>query len=332
MDYGLNRKAIALLSGGLDSTLAVRIVQEQGIEVEAVNFQTMFTCCKNDARRVAHDLGVRLTVLEVGDDYLKVIQKPKYGYGRGMNPCVDCRIYMFLAAKQTMESTGAAFLVTGEVLDQRPKSQKMNDFRIIEEQSGLEGKILRPLSAKLLPETEAERNGLIDREKLYAVHGQSRKLLLELAVKYGIDNPPPASPGCALTMEGFAKKVKDVFDHRPDYQRWEFEILKVGRHFRLDADTKAVIGRSHEQNEYLEVLHPAGTTLLRCKNFGGPHGLIIGNANQENLNKAGALVLRYAQKPLPLICEFETRSHEGTGHLAMSGEIQEELVESLRIV
>jgi tRNA-specific 2-thiouridylase len=325
-------KALALLSGGLDSTLAVLLMKEQGIEVEAVNFQTMFTCCKSDARRVAHDLGVPLTLLEVGDDYLKVIEKPRFGYGRGMNPCVDCRIYMFEAAKALMEKSGASFLVTGEVLDQRPKSQKMNDFRTIERESGLEGKILRPLSAKLLPETEAESRGWVNREKLHAVHGQSRQFLLELAAHYGIENPPPASPGCALTMEGFAKKVKDVFAHHPDYERWEFEILKVGRHFRLDAETKAVIGRSLEQNEYLEVLHPAGTTLLLCKNFGGPHALVIGNACEANLNKAGALMLRYAQKPLPPFCDIETRSQAGTGQLTLAGLIQEELVESLRVV
>lgn len=324
-------KAVALLSGGLDSMLAICLMKEQGIEIEALNFQTMFTCCKNDARRAAHDLGVPFTLMKVDDDYLKIIDSPKYGYGRGMNPCVDCRIYMFHLAKQHMERTGAFFVVTGEVLDQRPKSQKMNDFRIIERDSGLEGKILRPLSAKLLPPTEPELSGAVDREKLHAVHGQSRKLLLELAAQFGIENPPAASPGCALTMEGFSKKVEDVFDHHPDYKRWEFEILKVGRHFRLDEKTKVVVARNHEQNEYLEVLHPAGTALLTCRNFGGPHALVIGECDENHLKQAGMLMLRYSQKPLPSFCEIEMRSQKGTELLVIPGKIEEEWAETLRI-
>ncbi len=187
-------RAIALLSGGLDSMLAIAILKDQGVEIEAVNFQTMFGCCKEDARRAAYDLGVKFTLLKVGDDYLKTIQSPKYGYGRGMNACVDCRIYMFFAAKKYMEAAGASFMITGEVLNQRPMSQKESDMRIIERDTGLEGKILRPLSAKLLPETEPERLGIVDRARFYEIQGTSRKFLLELAGKYGIKDPPAASP------------------------------------------------------------------------------------------------------------------------------------------
>ena len=306
----MNKKAVALLSGGLDSTLAVCILKEQGVEIEAVNFQTMFGCCKDDARRVAYELGVPFTLLKVGDDYLKVIEKPKYGYGRGVNACVDCRIYMFVMAKKLMEQTGASFLITGEVLGQRPMSQKLNDFRTIESDSGLGGRIVRPLSAKRLPPSEPEKAGFIDRSKLFDIEGRSRARLLELACRYGIENPPSPSAGCALTATGFAKKVRDVFQHHPDYERWEFEILKMGRHFRLDDETKVVVAREHSQNEYLEYLHPKGTILLSCKNFAGPHPLVIGRKTEYNLQKAAGLILRYSQKPLPEVCELQAE-HEG---------------------
>lgn len=326
-------KALALLSGGLDSMLAIAIVKEQGVEIEAVNFQTMFGCCKEDARRAAYDLGVKFTVLKVGDDYLKVIQKPKYGYGRGVNPCVDCRIYMFLAAKQYMEETGASFMITGEVLDQRPMSQKLGDLYKIDRDCGLEGKILRPLSAKLLPETEAEKLGYVDRSKLYDIHGEWRKPLLELAAKYKIENPPSASAGCALTSPDFAKKVRDVFRHHKDYSRWEFEVLKIGRHFRVGPKTKVIVSRNQTQNEYLENLHPEGTSLLTCGNFGGPHALVVGPAENAGLEKAAALMLRYSQKTLPVFCEIEIRRNGTVETMSVpASQMEEQELERLRIV
>jgi len=326
------KKAIALLSGGLDSTLAVCLVKDQGIEIEAVNFQTMFGCCKDDARQVAYQLGVRYTTLQVGDDYLQMVEKPKYGYGRGVNPCVDCRIYMFLAAKKFMEYVGASFMISGEVLDQRPMSQKMRDFKSIEEDAGLQGLILRPLSAKRLPLTKPETEGIIDRSLLCGIQGRSRKKLLELAAHYGIENPPSPSAGCALTSPLFAKKVRDVFNSKPEYERWDFEILKVGRHFRLNSNTKLVISRNQNQNAYLENLHPAETVILKCHNFSGPHALLIGEKTPELLQQAGAMVLRYAQKPLPASCDLQVVSHEHTDTLTVHEPAAESLIDGLRIV
>lgn len=328
----MNKKAVALLSGGLDSTLAVCLVKEQGIEIEAVNFQTMFGCCKDDARRAAARLGVGFTLLKVGEDYLRTIERPKYGYGRGMNACVDCRIYMFHLAKRLMENVGASFLISGEVLGQRPMSQKMRDFRAIEKDCGLEGKIVRPLSAKLLPVTEPERAGILDRAKFFGVQGRSRQLLLELAAKYGIDNPPSPSAGCALASPEFAKKVKDIFDHHPAYERWEFEILKIGRHFRLSPQSKLIVARNHDQNEYLERLHPNQTALLSCENFGGPHALLVGNRGAEILEKAGRIILRYAQKPLPAVCRIQIREGEAARWIEVSGEASQVMLDEARIV
>lgn len=328
----MKKKAIALLSGGLDSTLAIYILKEQGIEIEAVNFQTLFTCCKDDARGVAYKLGVPLTILQVGEDYLKIVERPKYGYGKGINPCIDCRAYMFTLAKRVMEESGASFMISGEVLQQRPMSQKLRDFNAIEKEAGLEGLVVRPLSARLLAPTKPELAGIIDRSRLHAIHGRSRQGLLELAQKYGIERPPSPSAGCSLTSPAFANKVRDVFNsHNGDYEGWEFEILKMGRHFRLGPETKVVVARNHDQNEYLEGLHPEGTALMTCENFAGPHALFIGPPEPERLEKAGRLVLRYSQKPLPEICRIRLVGTPAQETVEIVSPASEAEIESLRI-
>src|SRR5262245_46437463 len=184
------RKAIALLSGGLDSRLAIRIVQEQGIEIEALNFRTIFGCCKDEAGQAAQELGIRLTVVGMDDRYLDIIKRPRYGYGKGINPCVDCRIYLFEIARRFMEQTGSSFVISGEVIGQRPMSQKRRDLDIIARDAGLEELLLRPLSAKLMPPTLPERLGLVDRERLYGIEGRSRKELIELARQFGFTDIP----------------------------------------------------------------------------------------------------------------------------------------------
>ncbi len=325
-------KAIALLSGGLDSQLAIAIVKAQGVEIEAVNFQTMFGCCKDDARQAAHALGVGFTLLKAGADYLEVIREPKFGYGRGINPCVDCRIYMFKRAKELMHHTGATFMITGEVLGQRPMSQKMTDFRAIESDTGLKGRILRPLSAHQLLLTIPEEEGVIDRTKLYGIVGRSRQKLLKLAREYGIQNPPDPSAGCALTSPEFAKKVHDVFDHHESREPWQFEILRMGRHFRLGLKTKIVIARNQDQNGYLESLHPEGTVLLSPLNFGGPTALLIGEETPGMLQQAAAILLRYSQKQLPEICEIELHRGENVELLQAHEPADELFIEGVRIV
>ena len=294
----MNRKAITLLSGGLDSTLATKILLGQGIEIEAINFQTMFGCCKDDARQVAHELGIKFTMLPVGMDYVELVKNPSYGVGKGINPCVDCRIYMFQLAKKLMEQIGASFVVSGEVLGQRPMSQRMDCFETIERDTGLEGLIVRPLSAKLLEPTIPEKEGVVDRHRLYDIQGRSRARLLELAKEYGIENPPSPSTGCALTEPEFAKKVRDLFKYEKDHERWHFEILKTGRHFRLNPETKVILGRDESENEYLAYLHPKGTAFLSPVNFSGPSALLIGPSSTKKLEEVGKLILSYT-KHLP---------------------------------
>ncbi len=292
-------RAVVLLSGGLDSQLAVRILQEEGIEVEALNFKTIFTCCQDQAGQTARDLGVRLTVIGQDDDYLDLIKKPQFGRGKGANPCVDCRIYMFRKAKTFMEEVGARFIASGEVVGQRPMSQKRSDLDVIAYHSDLDGLLLRPLSAKLLPPTLPEREGWVDRERLYGIGGRGRKELLELAKKFGLRHVPSPSTGCALTEVQFSRKVFDVLKHAPEANRWEFELLKIGRHFRYDAQTKVVVGRREEENAHLEYMHAhpdAGeSSLLIPENFLGPSALLLGPAKSDAVEFAVGLLVRYGK-------------------------------------
>ena len=292
-------KAVALVSGGLDSTLAVKLVQRQGIEVEGLNIRTQFECCSLDAQQVSHQLGIRLNFVTTGPEYLELVKSPQYGRGRGMNPCVDCRAFMFAAAKRLMEACGAAFVVSGEVLGQRPMSQKMRDFKIIEAETGLEGRILRPLSAKRLPPTLAEDAGLVDREQLYGIHGRSRTALIALARKFGMadkDIPTP-SVGCALTQPAFGVQVADVFAHQDAYADWDFQLLRVGRQFRIGPHTKLALGRSEADNAQLRVMARPGTTLFESANFLGPDALAVGHVDEGTREIIARIMLRYTKPP-----------------------------------
>ncbi len=312
-------RAVVLLSGGLDSILAVRILQEQGIEVEALNFRTMFACCQETAAQAAQRLGIKISVIGSDDDYLDLVRKPKYGYGRGANPCIDCRIYMFERARQHMDDTGASMVVSGEVLGQRPKSQKKRDLLIIEAQSGLEGRLLRPLSAKLLPPTIPEQTGEVDRERLYDFTGRSRKGLIALAEKFGFqrDEIPSPSTGCTLTEQTFAPRVFDLLKQDVTNTPWDFELLKIGRHVRLNSATKAIIGRRADENEMLKYLAVRAdnrtAATLQPDNFAGPVILLVGDVDEPTLDTAGGLAIRfsnkYGERPVVLV------EHNGQSHL-----------------
>ena len=210
-------KAVVLLSGGLDSTLAVHMMLEQGIQVEALAVKTPFCdfdCgkgCGHRVQNVATALNIDLKTVYFGQEYLQMLKEPKHGYGSGMNPCIDCREMMYTAAKKYMEQIGADFIVTGEVLFQRPMSQNNHALHIIEEETGLKGKVLRPLSAKCLAPTHAENTGLIRRENLYGISGRSRKIQIELAKKFDINEPSNAAGGCLLTDPGFSRRIRDAF-------------------------------------------------------------------------------------------------------------------------
>jgi len=297
------KKVVALLSGGLDSQLAVKMMQKQGFDVSAVAIKTPFCdfdCgrgCGFEIRERADTLGVNLKTVYLGDEYIEMLKNPKHGFGSGMNPCIDCRAMMFDAAKKHMEEIGAEFIISGEVLGQRPMSQHGPALKTIEKESHLEGKILRPLSGALLPKTDPEKNGLIKREDLGMIRGRSRKAQLELAKEFAIEDPPNAGGGCLLTDPAFSLRAKDLFVHTETPTINDIDMLKIGRHFRLNENTKLVVGRNNDENEMIKSLALSDDILLEAKDHVGPTSILRGKNLDEHLQFAAEVTLRYSDAP-----------------------------------
>ena len=297
------KKVVALLSGGLDSQLAIKMMQEQGFDVSAVAIKTPFCdfdCgrgCGFEIRERADDLDVNLKTVYLGDEYIEMLKHPKHGIGAGFNPCIDCRSMMFDAAKKHMEEIGAEFIISGEVLGQRPMSQHAPALRTIENESDLVGKIVRPLSAALLPETDPEKDGLIKRENLGMIRGRTRRGQLDMAKKYGIENPPNAGGGCLLTEPHFGIKAKDLFSHTKNPTINDIDLLKIGRHFRLDEETKFIVGRNKDENEMIKAIALPGDILLEAKDFVGPVSILRGSNAKQHLKFASSITLRYSDAP-----------------------------------
>jgi tRNA U34 2-thiouridine synthase MnmA/TrmU len=301
-------KAVVLLSGGLDSNLSTRLVLNQKIEVEAVAIKTPFCdfdCgkgCGHRVKEVAESLGIRLKTVYFGDEYLAMLKNPKHGFGSGMNPCIDCRAMMYKAAKEHMETIGASYLVTGEVLSQRPMSQHRHALRTIEEESNLVGKVIRPLSAGRLPPSDAETSGFIDRSNLHSIVGRSRKEQLALAKEFGIQNPPNSAGGCLLTDPCFSKRVNDLFEHIDGVPTLnDVELLKVGRHFRLSDEAKLIVGRNQSENEMMKFLCLDDDFSFEVIEFTGPLGILRFKKDSVPRNDlmpvAGGIVGRYSDAP-----------------------------------
>ena len=296
-----NKKIVALLSGGLDSQLAVKMMQKQGFDVSAVAIKTPFCdfdCgrgCGFEIRERSEELGVNLKTVYLGDEYIKMLKTPKHGRGAGYNPCIDCRSMMFDAAKKHMKEIGAEFIISGEVLGQRPMSQHGQALGVIEKESELKGKIVRPLSAGLLPPTIPENDGLIRREDMGTIRGRSRKIQLQMAKEYNIKNPPNAGGGCLLTDPSFGRKTKDLFDHTEMPTINDIDLLKVGRHFRFDDTTKLIVGRDHQENQTISALALPKDITLETETFMGPTSLLRGN--KEHLEIAAKITLRYSDAP-----------------------------------
>ena len=305
-------KALVLLSGGLDSMLATRLVANQDVDVEAVHFVTPFS--KHDEQfidRFCEELGIKLHRVFLGQEYLDMLISPPHGYGSQMNPCVDCRIFAFRKAKELAEKIGADFLVTGEVLGERPFSQRRDVMLLIEEEAGLRGKILRPLSAKLLPESEPERKGLVNREDLFDMRGRRRVPQMELAEKLGISEYPNPSGGCLLTDPRFAEKLREHVKNEGGLSMMDAELLTIGRHFRV-CKAKVLVGRNKEENERLQSIaekHDLAT--LEVVGYMGPLTVVVGEADRETLGKAAAITARYSDADRDLPVKVRYRSKEG---------------------
>jgi tRNA-specific 2-thiouridylase len=289
-------KALALFSGGLDSILAAKLILNQGIDVAAVIFVTPFYLGKNGgcgAAEAARQLGVPLKVVNVGDEYLKMVRKPKHGYGRNMNPCIDCRIFILKKAKKYAKEIGASFIFTGEVLDERPMSQHSKAMKIIEKEAGLKGKILRPLSAKLLPEIVMEKKGIVDRKKLLGIRGRSRKPQIKLAEGFNIKDYPSPAGGCLLTCKEYADKLRDLFKHKKRCSMADVSLLKVGRHFRF-GENKIIVGRNEAENNLLAVEKARNDYYFEVPDVGSPISVLQGAKTKKAIGAAAALTAFYS--------------------------------------
>ncbi|MCF7874360.1 MAG: 7-cyano-7-deazaguanine synthase [Candidatus Omnitrophica bacterium] len=291
-------RAVALLSGGLDSILAAKLIKEQGIEVAALHFDNHFSACSENQKekllnKISKQLGIKFENKILDESYLSIIKNPKYGFGKNLNPCIDCRIYILKKAKEYMEKIGASFVITGEVLGQRPMSQHRKALFNVERESGLEGLILRPLSAKLFPETIPEKKGWVKRNYLLSISGRSRKIQLELANKYKIKNYLWAGGGCLLTDAGFSRRLQDIIK-KGQFNLDNIELLKVGRHFRFNPSFKFIVGRNEKENQQLEYLKKEDDYLFKPIEQSGPTGLGRGKINQSIKELCTKIITRYS--------------------------------------
>lgn len=291
-------RAIALLSGGLDSTLAVKLMLEQKIDVIALNFVTPFcTCtksgCQNQAKKVAHKFGIDMHIVSLKEEYIDIIKNPKYGYGKNMNPCIDCRIFMFTKAREYMNEIGASFVFSGEVLRERPMSQRLEAMQVIEREAGLNRKLLRPLCAQFLEPTIPEIEGIVNRSQLLAIEGRSRRPQISLARERGIDDYPCPAGGCRLTDPNFAKRFKEALEHNEDSLD-DITLLRYGRHFRLASGSKVIVGRDAIENNKLNALSKEDDIVLEVTCYPGPITLLRNSRVRKDIELAAALCVSFS--------------------------------------
>ncbi len=325
------RKALALISGGLDSLLAAKAVQEQGIHVEGVNFFTGF-CVeghthairkkdkarpkRNNALWVAEQLGIKLHIIDIVEEYKDVVFNPKYGYGANLNPCLDCKIFMVKKAAEWIHAHGFDFVITGEVVGQRPKSQRKDTMPVVQRDSGIGDHLLRPLCAKNLPPTLPEREGWVDREQLFDFSGRSRKPQMALAARYGFeDYAQPAGGCCFLTDEQYSVKLSDLWQARGErrYELDDIMLLKVGRHIRPAPHYKLIVAREEGEGKFLQGYRKQYPH-LRTVSHGGPLTLIDGDISEDDLQLAARIVARYSQGKQAEQVQLEYVDAEGNPH------------------
>ncbi|MEA1920160.1 MAG: 7-cyano-7-deazaguanine synthase [Campylobacterota bacterium] len=317
-------KAIALFSGGLDSTLAMKLIIDQGIEVLACNISTGFGATKD---RQAHmqsmcdQVGAKLKIIDIQNEYLQdVLFSPKHGYGKHFNPCIDCHAKMFAVAKRLMEEEGASFLISGEVLGQRPMSQNSDALKTVLNEGNVEGLLLRPMSAKCLEPTIAETQGWVERDRLEGISGRNRERQMELAGEFGLTDYESPGGGCLLTDENFARKMRDFTAH-DTFEVRDIPVVKYGRQLRLPDGAKLVIGRNQEDNAQIEVIENDKYVHIKTDGIPGPHSLLSRDASEADKALSTKLVLTYCKTNADstYTLDYEGESVEGSPFQSKDG-------------
>ncbi len=286
--------ALAMISGGLDSILAAKLVKDQGIEVIGICFKSNFFNEKN-ALKIVKQIDIPLEVVDISDEHFEMVKDPKHGHGKNMNPCIDCHAMMMRHCGELLEKFHADFIITGEVLNQRPMSQNRSALDIVKNESGIGCKILRPLCAKNLNPTEMEIDGLINREALMDIKGRNRKVQIELAEKWGILEYPSPAGGCKLTEPNYSIRLKELIQHKEDISKKDLELLKIGRHFRVSKTAKIISTRTQEEGEILKELLMQEDLIFIARDYNGSTVVIIGKATNEDIKFAAKVSGRYSK-------------------------------------
>lgn len=320
----LKVKGIGLFSGGLDSILAAKIIMALGVEVTGVTFTTPFFSSEK-AKAAAKRIGLHLMEVDITKEHLDILKAPKYGYGKNMNPCIDCHTLMLKIAGRIMEYKKADFIFTGEVLGQRPMSQTRQSLHVVAKNSGYQEYILRPLSALLLPETRPEIEGKVDRHGLLAVKGKGRKNQIEMARRYGIDHYSAPAGGCLLTDPIFSKRLRDLFQYVMDFEIRDIELLKYGRHFRINEFSKVIVGRNSVENEMLQRLSHGEDTIICMEQFPGPTVIVPYGSDEPTILSAASLCVSYSDAPKNEEVSALCRKGDSTSHIQVKAALREDI-------
>lgn len=287
-------RALAMVSGGLDSILAAKLMKDQGVEVIGICFQSYFFNAEN-AKRMTKQINIPLRIIDFSSEHFEIVKNPPHGHGKNMNPCIDCHAMMMNWCGKMLDEYKADFIITGEVLNQRPMSQNRSSLDVVKKSSGFGDKILRPLCAKCINPTKMELEGIVDREKLLDISGRERKIQMELAEKWGIVDYPSPAGGCKLTEPNYSQRLRDLLMHNESPEIREIELLKYGRHFRLSEKAKIISSRTSDEGTEIKKYLDERDMLFYAKDFNGSMVIILGEPNEEDVNFAAKVTGRYSK-------------------------------------